>query len=307
MNLSISNRRVMIIVWSWNQSELNGPFDEWTISGTRQDIDKIIRLNEKVGLGEDPQLPKIIIANLQQSDLFVFLHRSHGYNSSHVQDILSSTRPMLHGEQVMKCFLFGEGNDHIYLAQNARGLLGTKGSFCGDFQRKGQLDATSTILDATFDSAQKMIKKEHFDSIWSYYGNSFKAKILELREALFSQLLPLQYPNGAEPASAYAMLRQAEHRLLLLRLLSFVGKMRKGSGLEEELKKFEFIDKKSYLFDDCNAHFKGTHGEGQSKPYEELSIAIKNSILSQKQSSDLVAMRNHFNALLEVMPEASFY
>jgi len=110
-----------------------------------------------------------------------------------------------------------------------------------------------------------------------------------------------------ENNSYYDLINQSNHRLLFLRLLSFVGKLRKGSDLEEELKKFEFNHKKSYLFDDCNAHFKGIYGEAQSKIYQQLSDAIKNSILSRRQTSDLISMRNNFNTLLEVMPEASFY
>ncbi|MEM6806817.1 MAG: hypothetical protein AAF696_35780, partial [Bacteroidota bacterium] len=215
--------------------------------------------------------------------------------------------PLLHNGQELKCFLFGEGNDFIYLAKNPRGLLGTKGSFSARFQQDDQEQVASNEVDAIADLEQKLIKKEHFDAVWKYYGSAFKAKILELREILLSELLPAHYPNGEDTPSNYERIRQPEQRVLFLRLLSFVGKLRKGSDLEEELKKFEFIHKKSYLFDDCNAHFKGFNAEGQNKHYQELSNEIKNSILSQRKATDLIAMRKHFNALLDVMPEASFY
>ena len=297
----------MIIVWSWTQAHADHPFDEWYTNSTQHPLDRVIRLNERTSPKEQAVLFEVIRAYLPNSDVFVFLHRSHGYNSQNIDEILTDFSPILHNGQELKCFLFGEGNDFIYLAKNPRGLLGTKGSFSARFQQDGEEEVSPTDVDAIADLEQKLIKKEHFDAVWKYYGSAFKSKILELREILLSELLPSHYPNGKDRPSNYERIRQPEQRLLFLRLLSFVGKLRKGSDLEEELKKFEFIHKKSYLFDDCNAHFKGFNAEGQNKHYQELSNEIKNSILSQRKVTDLIAMRKHFNALLDVMPEASFY
>ena len=307
MTISKRRNRVMIIVWSWIPNESGQPFSEWTISGSKNASDKIIALNELADSNPNAFLTTCINDNLSNSNIFLFLHRSHGYTSGHIQQIFLDHAAQLDTDQELKCFLFGEGNDFIYLAKNPRGLLGTRGTFSANFQNDGLQIDNSSYLDAVLDYEQQVIKKEHFESVWNYYGNAFKAKILELKESLLSHLLPAHYAAIEQEVGFYEALRKPEHRLLLLRLLSFVGKMRKGSDLEEELKKFEITNKKSYLFDDCNAHFKGIYGEEERKIYQLLSNEIKNSILSRKQSSDLISMRNHFDALLKVMPEASFY
>lgn len=307
--MTVLNRRnrVMIIVWSWTQGGNSKVYEEWSISGSQNTEDRIITLDEKAGILEDPILPQIIQAHLATANIFVFLHRSHGYSSKDIQQLLSSNRPLLQGDQELRCFLFGEGNDFIYLAKNPRGLLGTRGTFSANFQADDPHTMNPNYLDAVLDIDQRIIKKEHFEAVWTYYGSAFKAKILELKESLLSTLLPQHYDEDGKERNYYELIRQPDNKLLFLRLLSFVGKIRKDSDLEEELKKFEINNKKSYLFDDCNAHFKGIYGEEEQKVYQLLSDEIKSSILSRKQSSNLISMRNHFDALLEVMPEASFY
>lgn len=299
-------RRIMIIIWDWKYGGLEVPFDEWGLKSTKYSDDKVIRLDLRWSPQALKQLRELVEANIPNGQVYLFLHRNHGYNYKTIDQILSDLKEFPDATQRLRCFLFGEGNDYLYIAKQPRGLLGTKGTFSARMSYKAG-NSNSQLISAVADKERKLLKKEHFDNIWKFYTNTFKAKIFELKEDLFANLLNFRQQNPPEPQALYNYIKQNENRLLFLRLLSFTGKVRKGSDLELALKKYENESKKSYLFDDCHVNLKIIYGEEESALYKQLVLAINQGLLGQDDYTDLIQLRDQFDSLLAALPESTYY
>ncbi len=171
----------MIIVWWWNYGGLEANFDEWSVSGSSNQ-DCVVRIDQKFS----PKAKSIIVNNainhLDDSEVFIFLHRNHGYNGQAIEDILSEIKTQHPEANNVRCFLFGEGNGSLYIASNPRGLLGTKGTFNGQ-----RVNGTTQWIDSRVDPEKTLLKKDHFDFVWNAYTKAFKAKVFELKEDIFTE------------------------------------------------------------------------------------------------------------------------
>ncbi len=299
----MTNRnRVMLIVWWWKYGGLEKAWDEWTVAGYPEGH-KLIRIDELRSSSGTDLLRSCVKDHLPDSDVYVFLHRNHGYNQQAIEELLSGLND--HQEHVaqLKCFLFGEGNDDIYIAKNPRGLLGTKGTFCGNVNAN---NGQNTRVDAVANPLENQLKREHFDFVWRVYSHAFKSKVFELKEDLLATFAEYLTQDSIPPGELYRYLRGPENRLLFLRLLSFIGRMRKGSDLERELILWESKEKRSLLFDDFNTNLKATYGAIEGDIYRDLVEAIKTHIFSAQGIPDLPAIRGKFDELLNVMSEATY-
>lgn len=303
----VRSKRIMIIVWTWQFGGLDTVYDEWTLNSKKYEGDKVIRLDLKWSPHANTVIQELVEKHIQNSRVFLFLHRSHGYNYKVIDQILTNLKSLPEATQKIRCFLFGEGNDYIYIAKQARGLLGTRGTLTARMPVKNAKANATQLISAIADTEQKVIKKEHFDSVWRFYTNTFKAKIFELKEDLFANLLEFHQQKDLPPRALYDHIKQHENQLLFLRLLSFTGKVRKGSDLELALKKYENDSKKSYLFDDCHVNLKNIYGEEESALYTQLVTVINQGLLGQEDHTDLVRIRDQFDRLLSALPESTYY
>ena len=148
-----------------------------------------------------------------------------------------------------------------------------------------------------------MLKRKHFDFVWNQYSHNFKAKIFELKEDLFISLSRFLFKTEIQPGEVYNYIKLSSNQLLLLRLLSFIGKIRKGSNLETQLKEFEQKHRRSYFFDDCHINLKTTYGENETNLYRQLTATISQGLLAHQPGFNFQLLRDQFDALLKAMPE----
>lgn len=275
--------RTIIIVWWWSSGSLKTTYDEWQVSHSS---DTLVRIDEPYSPKALNILKEVLDQQPMGQQVLLFLHRTHGYTATAIDEItkLSQNRP--------KCFLFGEGSDAIYLANNPRGLLGTKGTFVATFSSGKQIDVREK-KDA------RILKKAHFDHVWNFYANSFKQRIFEFSEDLYIGLTPLISTHPIKKGAPYELLKQPGNELLLLRLLSFVGKIRKDSRPEADLRKQEIIDKRTYHFLNLSSNLTSQYPEPVTKAYVDICHTIKSSILSSREQLDLVVLRDQFSLFLE--------
>lgn len=299
-------KRIMIIVWTWKYDGLEAPYDEWSLNSKKYAGDKVIRVDAPWSPQAQKSIQELVKKNISEGHIYLFLHRNHGYNYKIIDQILSLLKVLPDATQKLRCFLFGEGNDYIYIAKQPRGLLGTKGTFSAIMPTNNN-SKSKQLISAVADYDRKVLKKEHFDNTWKYYTNTFKAKIFELKEDLFANLLTFHQAAQTESQTLYNHIKQQENRLLFLRLLSFTGKVRKGSDLELALKKYENDRKKSYLFDDCHVNLKIIYGEEESALYKQLVLAINQGLLGRDDYTDLIRLRDQFDSLLAALPESTYY
>lgn len=298
----MNTARTMIIVWSWKHGGLTATHDEWS---TDSDInDKLIRADIPFTSTAIGLLRQMVEAEGLDRSVYLFLHRRHGYSQKAISQILNSLSDFQQSGGVVRSFLFGEGGDYIYIANNHRGLLGTKGTFsaklASPYHEKDQL------VSAIVRQEEKLVKSVHFNAVWQHYSYDFKAKIFELREDLFVAFLPFLDEEPLNSSVLYAFLQREENQLLFLRLLSFIGKIRKGTALENTLRSFEQTQKRSFFFDDCQENLKAVYGVQEGRLYEELVMFIKTHLFVHDQTVDLRQLRKQFDVLLRNMPELAY-
>ncbi|MCI5080669.1 MAG: hypothetical protein MRY78_03200 [Saprospiraceae bacterium] len=294
--------RIMIIIWSWQYGGMPSQMDEWSVEGNSGD--KVVRMDLKMSSSAKETLREKLQEYAQQGEVFLFLHRRHGYDQKTLKEILQMARSVLPQGHLIKSFLFGEGNDKIYIVNQTKGLLGTRGTFSAKLQAVGIRQAT--YVNAIADKDKKVIKRKHFDFVWHQYSHNFKAKIFELKEDLFRSLSPFLFITEIQAGAVYNYIKQEENKLLMLRLLSFIGKIRKGSNLETQLKEFEQQHKRSYFFDDCHLNLKMTYGEQEAQLYDSLVDTISKKLLAYEPNLNFTNIRDQFDELLEAMPGSTY-
>lgn len=294
--------RIMIIVWSWKYGGMEEPYDSWEVAG--RPGDRLIRIDERYSATAVNQVKQLIDAQEEAASVFLFLHRRHGYTNETLSHILEAINSARRTKNTVRGFLFGEGNDYIYIATQNRGLLGTKGTFSAMLQ--SPYHASSQLVSAVADANRRLLKVEHFNAVWRYYAHNFKAKLVELREDLFGAIWPISLEESVDSSTYYIFLQQTDNQLLFLRLLSFIGKIRKGSDLEQTLKNYEQQLKRSFFFDDCRENLKTVYGEQKGRLYESLVSEIRKQLFVHHQQVDLLQLRARFDDLLCEMPEAAY-
>jgi hypothetical protein len=287
----------MIIVWWWSYGGLGEDSDKWIVSDTSAE-DCVVRIDQRFSPNAKSIIASNAVKHLEDSEVFIFLHRNHGYNGQAIEDILAEIKKHHPDASNVRCFLFGEGNGSLYIASNSRGLLGTKGTF--NAQR---VNGTTQWIDAREDEEQKLLKKDHFDFVWNAYTKAFKAKVFELREDIFSSLSPFLTRKDTKADELYQHLRGPNNKLLFLRLLSFTGKLRKGSSQEKLLLEQENLLGRALDFDDFSTNLGTVYTGHTSSIYKNLSHYITQNIFTGTNQIDLKNLRDQFSELLQSMPE----
>lgn len=290
-------RRVMIIVWWWNYGGLEGDYDKWQVAGTEEG-DCVIRIDQRFSSTAITIIAAKAAEYLNDSEVFIFLHRNHGYTSQSIEAILAEIRTQNRAIEPLRCFLFGEGNGSLYIASNPRGLLGTKGTF--NAQR---INGTTHLIDAREDEALKLLKKSHFDHVWNAYSRAFKSKVFELKEDMFSVLSPFLIKREPKADELYQHLRLEDNKLLFLRLLSFTGKLRKGSSQEKTLLEQENLLGRALDFDDFSTNLETVYASKTQGIYKQLVQNITHKLLTGTHTVNLEELRDQFADLLQSMPE----
>jgi hypothetical protein len=292
--------RTMIIVWSWGSGGQTVDGAVWPVLGSRQSSDRVVCIDEKVGDRLGDKLKTAVRTYGEKGDVFVFMHRRHGYHQDHINELMAAFGM---SKGLKCCFLFGEGGDALYLTRDPRGLLGVSGTFSA---RKSMESAGELPLSAIADAESQLLKPEHFNYVWSRYLFAFKERIFELKEDFFSVLSPLLTQSGCDAGEIYALLSRPDQRLLLLRLLSFVGRLTKGSRPEEELKVLAAKEGRSLHFDDGCAQLASLYGEAVGEAYRQLCSMIKQDVLAKGNALEFRFLRDRFDALLDAMPGATY-
>ncbi|MEM1216127.1 MAG: hypothetical protein AAGJ82_10600, partial [Bacteroidota bacterium] len=249
--------RKMIIVWSWERSGMGE--GTWTTEGNTANKDGLIAVDWLASTSNMARLQLRATQELEQGhEVLLFLHRQHGYQQDHIAELVQKTDIREAGTS-FKCFLFGEGADPIYLTQSPRGLLGTAGTLSANVIFEDEMLAITSIAD--FNTRE--LKAAHYNYVWQTYTSAFEQRIFQLKADLLQAVFTSSGKAVFGPGEVYNLLRQAEQRELLLRLLSFTGRIRKDSDLAREIRIFERNSNKSLTFDETPQHHKKTNPKPQ--------------------------------------------
>lgn len=283
--------RTIVIVWSWNRSGIGE--GEWKVSGSSHEQDLVVCLDLPASPAAIDKLKVVLEEHSRNGgEVMLFLHRHHGYFQEHLKPLIHLPLDDSHG--LIRCFLFGEGADEIYLTSNARGLLGTSGTFSAKVLFEGQQVGLSAVASAE----RRELKVAHFDHVWRMYRQALRRRIYELKEDLLSCLSQALPTSVFEPGEVYQILNKAENRMLLLRLLSFVGRIRKHSDLAREIRTFERNNNRTLTFDDCGIQLETTHGQLAAEQHAVLAAYILRNLLARGGEVSLLELREKFEELL---------
>ncbi|WP_367391184.1 hypothetical protein [Lewinella sp. LCG006] len=284
--------RTIIIVWSWKAAGTGEGV--WEVAGSGNTKDVVVCYDWPASPdGDTQQLAALIRQYAQQEgEVMLFLHRHHGYYPEHLKQLISQVAE--DQQERFRCFLFGEGSDAIYLTNDPRGLLGTSGTFSAQITTGEHSLEVSSIADAE----RRLLKSAHFDYIWDTYQHALRRRIFELKEDMFNylgQYLPqLTFP----PGELYTLLTRPENKLLLLRLLSFVGRIRKGSEIAKEIRTFERNNNRALTFDDCGIQLETSYGAPAAEQYALLAAYVLRNVLAKGNPVSLPELRERFDDLL---------
>lgn len=283
--------RTIVIVWSWTRSGLGE--GEWKVAGTNHLEDRVVCLDRRASPEAVETLKEVLTDYAQEGgEVMLFLHRHHGYFQDHLKEFLHLPLDDSHG--LVRCFLFGEGADEIYLTTNARGLLGTSGTFTANVMFEEQQVGLSAIADLD----RRELKASHFDHVWQIYREALRRRIYELKEDLLNCLAQSLPTTVFAPGELYQVLNQPENRMLFLRLLSFVGRIRKRSDLAREIRTFEQKNNRTLTFDDCGIQLETAHGQAAAEQYALLAAYVLRNILARGGDVSLLELREKFEELL---------
>lgn len=291
--------RTMIIVWSWRASGLGEGV--WHPAGVSHAADQVIC--KDILASEDAMHFLSTTIEEQQAagnELMIFLHRQHGYYPEHLKKLLEKAAPAFADN--FKCFLFGEGADAIYLTSHPRGLLGTSGTFEAQIVFSGE----SISLSAVADAQRRELHASHFNYVWNTYQLALQRLIFELKEDLLSTLGQYLNAESFPPGAIYNIISQPHHRILLLRLLSFSGRIRKGSGLAREIRTFERNNTRTLSFDNSQIQLEAAYGVVAVECYTWLVNYISQHLLTSGDAVSLLDLRAKFDELLDLLPGRTY-
>ncbi len=293
-----THRRFMLLIWSWwKRSDPDFPdsgFESWQVEGSSRD--QLILINEQADYAS---LIRTLLADHPHADVLVFMHRrSHDpvNDLSAIANSLKSADPAA----LRKAFAFSDGRDYLYLSANEWGLIGNEGrlwySSGGEKMRSSELE-----------SAANTVRRAHFDKVWQYYSQQCKRKIFELKEELLAAmwLSPDAQSSAAVDNQDWLSAFKKEKPLLYARLLDLA---------DEDSPKFRMLldnaeqkSQEKLRFGECRLNLTTLNGNGQGAQYERLAEFIRNGLVNAEGpvvvANALRTLRDHFDALLQVMPE----
>ncbi|MEM9918260.1 MAG: hypothetical protein AAF990_09210 [Bacteroidota bacterium] len=318
--------KVMIIVWKWK--ELTDRMDLVYVEGTESDEErhKVIRVNMT-----DSEKVKMLLLDLadqyKESDVFIFLHRSHPHNftDDFIEDLTSIVLDRQQENQLIKnkfkCFLIGGGQDYIYFCTKEEGILDEVGYFMDDpeyelmvkdeFGKEKKLQEGVAVVTRKFHRLE--VKRVYFNQVWYYYSTEFKKKLEALHIDLMSHLVDLENSNGSANLRSKDILakleqeeQQADSKLLRIRIRSLlnvydlhemdllpINQYELREEEKDKLIKKEKESKNSYLMDDCAVYLSASRQAEQQ--YKKLSRYLKKMFVvptnGQLQEQSLIELR----------------
>lgn len=259
-------KRSMIIVWWWLYGGQETEVEYWDIDASGKD-DVLIRADLPYSEVNIATLVALIKKQVGR-EVLLLLHRNHGYNAELINKIksrLGSESPNIN------IHLFGEGSGYVYLNEHPRGILGTKGKM-----NVPKVDGVSAKeMTAISTKVENAIKAAHYEYVWTNYMNVWVEKLMAFKEDLFTSLLPIIVQHDD---NVYAFLKEKEQRLMMLRIMSFIGRLTKGSTDEIALVLFEKEHNISYQFEGFAEWTKGR--EGVESSFKEMKKMMKQQLLS---------------------------
>lgn len=294
------NTRTIIVVWSWASSGIGE--GDWQVAGMSYTNDKVICRDWPESPASMRALKALLKTCAAEGEVMLFLHRHHGYHQDHLRELIHLRTP---GEDhgLLQIFLFGEGADAIYLTTDPRGLLGTSGTFSANMVFDGQAMEATSIADRK----RREIKSTHFDYVWQLYKLALRRRIFELKEDFFNCLGQYLPQTQFESGELYDVLRLPENRQLFLRLLSFVGRIRKRSDLAKEIRTFERNTNRTLTFDDCGIQLETSYGVSAAEQYALLAAYVLRHVLARGETVFLPDLREKFEELLLQIPGLTYY
>ena len=98
-----NNKRVMIIVWWWSYGGLGEDSDKWLVSDTSAE-DCVVRIDQRFSPNAKSIIASNAVKHLEDSEVFIFLHRNHGYNGQAIEDILAEIKKHHPDASNVRCF-----------------------------------------------------------------------------------------------------------------------------------------------------------------------------------------------------------
>jgi hypothetical protein len=312
MNVTKSSKRTMIILWKWKDLELinhQTGYDEVKIAKSEED--KIIRINK-------PEVKTVIdlivdFTFKEIGDVFIFLHRNHGFNESHVNIILERLQSLMNSKKI-KCFLFSDSRDFIYYSVQKEGLLDETGLFAEyDLILKNEngeeYETEVSVLEYDEKGELLGVKYQHFNRTWKYYENEFYEKIKCLGIDLMTRITFNDKINQASSVSLWheylAQFNNKQDKFIWYRLKSLLGFHIIADDMDAADKKiiekelallshYERSQEMSFSFDDVRVNLEEHHVDGVDTAYKKLCDTLNpvvtntsNTIINIKEIRDV--------------------
>ncbi|MGB3545522.1 MAG: hypothetical protein WBA17_00995 [Saprospiraceae bacterium] len=294
MNKKSAEDRRIAIVWGWTQAGKYRDGELLSVGSDRREGCELLLLDQR---SKDIS-PKKLAKRVLQRDggelpTLILLHRRHGYTPDSAVRLGEKISKKFSGSRV-NIHLFGDGEGPLYLSNNRRGLLGTKGALSAQFKHS---DGQTEWRTALMEEEGNIVKQAHFNMVWDYYHDYAERLLRDLRDDLLEYFDPggkmVVLPAGA----AYASLRNEEDNAIIARLLSLLGRLKTGSSQEKQLLAAERTNRQSLRFPHSDALAQDLDS-ATPQGVEELRRYIKHRLLGSKGELDFKELRHLFAACL---------
>ena len=225
-------KRTIIIVWKWEDLEDHPNVDLGFEVLGRPD-DSLVRINQTNTPATRKMLEELITSKSKEGDVLVLLHRDHQFGQTDVERLNRFARG-LGINQMVRCYLFGEGADPIYYSYSEKGLLDDFGWFMNEpeFTFFDQETNTTRIGEASVvrqdrETGNWKVLPQYFEEVWQTYLFKAKAYVFALREDVLSGFTPKIY------FSVDATVNQEGQFQLMERLQSFCATVEKPDNEQQ--------------------------------------------------------------------------
>ena len=297
-------QRTMIILWKWQELlDVSEGYD--MVKVAKSEDDKIIRVNKLDIETIINLIVDLVITKVKTGDVFIFLHRNHGLNETHVQLILERLQAFMN-TRIIKCFLFSNSRDFIYYNVKKEGLLDEIGFFAEyeflSIDKNGnEYERDISVLEYNSKGKLLGVKYQHFHRTWKYYHNEFYDKIKSLGVDLMTTIT-LNVPKKQTANEWYnylSTLNTVTDKFIWHRLKSLLGLTLTESELEK-LSSYEETTEISFSFDDVRVNLGEHHQDGVDTTYTALCELF--DFIITKNGTEIISIkdiRNSFDNLLK--------
>ena len=272
-------KRTIIILWKWEDLE-NQPNIDLDFEVLGRPNDRIVRINQLNAPSTLKTLEELIASKSIDGDVLVLLHRDHQFGQPEIE-ALNQFAKSLSTNQVIRCYLFGEGADPIYFSYNEKGLLDDFGWFMDepeytflDKETNATKIGEASVVEQDSETGEWKVLPKYFEEVWQTYLFKAKAYVFALREDVLSGFTPKIY------FSVDAAMDQEGQFQLMERLQSFC------SSAELLANKSAKNGKKSGINGEVDHYSKFFLESGSDiRKYYQLSLGAAKNLL-EKENSD---------------------